>query len=140
MGEITTANMIPALLEQKPTGHGVDEKEATPKKGKTESQKELLDEIDLTGLEEWSRDEQKEAWELITEHASIFAMSDRDVGKSSLVKHSIRLTNNTPFKECYWQIPPNIYKAVRGHLKEMLDIGAIWPLPSPFGWPGCIGM
>ena len=32
--------------------------------------------IDLMGLGEWSHNEQKEAWELITEYASIFAMSD----------------------------------------------------------------
>ena len=62
----------------------------------------------------------KEAWELITEYASIFAMIDMDLGKTSLVKHSIRLTDNTPFKEHYQQIPPSIYEKVWEHLKEML--------------------
>ena len=42
----------------------------------------------------------KEAWELMTDYASAFAMSNMDYGKTSLVKHSIRLTNNTSFKEC----------------------------------------
>ena len=59
-------------------------------------------------------------------------MSDMDLGKTSLVKHSIRLTDNTPFKECYWQIPPSMYEKVREHLKEMLEIGAIWPSHSPW--------
>ena len=44
-------------------------------------------------------------------------MSDMDLGKTSLVKDSIRLTDNTPFKEHYWQIPPSIYEEVRGHPK-----------------------
>ena len=65
--------------------------EATTWKRKDESPKELLDKIDLTGLRDWSQDEEKEAWQLIIEYASIFAMSDMDLGKTSLVKHSIRL-------------------------------------------------
>ena len=43
----------------------------------------------------------KKAWDLITEYADIFAMSEMDLGKTSLVKHSIGLTDNTPFKEHY---------------------------------------
>ena len=99
--EITAANLILALLALKPIGHGVGEKEATGEKKKTENQKELLDNIDLTGVEEWSQNEQKEAWELLIEYGGNFAMSDMDLGKTSLVKHSIRLTDNTLFKELY---------------------------------------
>ena len=57
-------------------------------------------------------------------------MNDMDLDKTSLVKHSIRLTDNTPFKECYWQIPPSMYEKIREHLKEMLEIGAIQPSHS----------
>ena len=71
-----------------------------------------MDKIDLTGLRDWNLDEQKEAWELITKYASIFAMSNVDLGKTSLVKHSIRLMGNTPFKEHYWWIPPSMYDEV----------------------------
>ena len=76
--------------------------EATVEKRKTESTKELLDTIDLIGLEEWSQNEKKEAQELITAYAGIFPISDMDLGKTSLVKHSIRITDDTPFKEHYW--------------------------------------
>ena len=58
-----------------------------------------MDKIYLTGLEDQSGVEQKEAWELITEYVSIFAMSDMDLGKTSLVKHGIILMDNIPFKE-----------------------------------------
>ena len=54
--------------------------------------------MDLTGLRHWSLDEQKEAWELITEYATIYDMSGMDLGQISLVKDSIRLMDNTPFK------------------------------------------
>ena len=69
------------------------------KEKENESQKELLDEIDLARLEEWSGYEQEEAQELLTEYTSIFAMSDMDLGKISIVKHSISLTDNNLFKE-----------------------------------------
>ena len=46
-----------------------------------------------------------------------------DLGKTSLVKDSVRLTDNTPFK----QNPPSVYEEVRKHLKGMLEIGVIWP-------------
>ena len=101
VGEIIVTNIIPALLVPQPTGHGAGEKEATVEKRETESKKELLENIDLTGLEEWSQNEQKEAQEFITKYAGIFAMSNIDLGKTSLIKHSIRLTDNTLFKECW---------------------------------------
>ena len=56
------ANMIPALLDQMPTGHGGISRKALQNR-KNESQKELLDEIDLAGLEEWNGDEQKKRLE-----------------------------------------------------------------------------
>ena len=83
-------------------------------------------------MEEWSGVEQKEVQELKTEYASTFVMSDMALGGTSLVKHSIKLTDNTPFKESYWQIPPRMYEKVREHLKEMLEVGAIWTSHSPW--------
>ena len=78
VGEIMPANIIPALVPSKPTGHGADGEEATVNKKETECQKDLLDKIGLTGLEGWDESEQEEAWGLITENAGIFAMSDMD--------------------------------------------------------------
>ena len=56
VGEIIPADMIPALLDQEPTGVKEDKRETTTKKKKNKGQKELLDEIDLARLEEWSGD------------------------------------------------------------------------------------
>ena len=70
MGEIAAANIILALLLP---GHEAGKDGATAEKRKSESQKELLDEIDSTGLEEWSQNKQKEDQEFITEYACIFA-------------------------------------------------------------------
>ena len=94
--QITAANVIPSLSAPKPIEDESDRGEATAQKGKSESQEEPLKKIDLTGLWDWSLDEQKEAWELIVEYVSIFAMRDMDLDKTSLVKLRFRLIDNTP--------------------------------------------
>ena len=64
----------------------------------------------------------------------IFSKGPSDLGKANIVKHRIKLTDNTPIKEKYRRIPSAMYmyEEVRQHLKEMLDAGAIRPSESPY--------
>ena len=55
-----------------------------------------------------------------------------ELGHTDLVKHRIKLDNDTPFNERYKHIPPHQYKDVRKHLQEMLKIGAIRKYCSPW--------
>ena len=50
--------------------------------------------------------EQAEVHELMTEFQHLFALSDLELGCTSLEKHNIRVDNPVPFKERYWRIPP----------------------------------
>ena len=40
------------------------------------------------------------------------------------------MTDDTPFKEQFRQIPPPLVEEVPNHLWEMLESGAIWPSQS----------
>ena len=60
----------------------------------------------------------------------IFCKNDLDLGKTDKVKYRIKVTDPVPFKERYRGIPPSLYEAVRKHLQEMLDLGAIRPSDS----------
>ena len=46
------------------------------------------------------------------------------------MEHIIKVTDDTPFKEQFRQIPPPMVEEVRNHLKEMLESGAIRPSQS----------
>ena len=91
---------------------------------------EILWKVDLSGTTDWDPAEQWEACNLICEYTCIFSQNDIDLGKTLIVKHSIKLTDSTPFKECYWHIPLEMYEEVKAHIQEMLDIGDIHPSNS----------
>lgn len=92
----------------------------------------LLDCLDLTGLEDYSPEIQQAAKDMLKRNAGIFSKHDLDMGRTSLVKHNMILTDPVPFKEKYRRIPPQMYSEVKDHLKEMLDLGAIRPSNSPW--------
>ena len=69
----------------------------------------LLDELDLTGLEEWPEELQGKAKDMLKRNASIFSRHDLDMGRTNLVKHNIVLTDPIPFKEKYRTIPPQLF-------------------------------
>lgn len=62
----------------------------------------------------------------------IFSKSNTDIGKTDLITHHIKLSDEQPFKQAYRRIPPTMYEEVRQHLKEMVDCGAIRESKSPY--------
>ena len=75
---------------------------------------------------------EQKAYNLTHEYACIFSQNDLDLGKTLIVKHSIKLPNPTPFEGCYRCIPLGMYEEVKAHIQEMLDIGAAHPSNSPW--------
>ena len=92
---------------------------------KEERVKKLFEKVDLQGIEKWTKEEQKEVHEVLKQYNDIFALDSMELGRTDLVKHTIKVTNSTPFKERYRRIPPHQFEEVRKHLKEMEEIGAI---------------
>ena len=88
--------------------------------------------MQLDNLDEWDSEDIAEAKSIIADFGHIFALDDMDMGKTSVVKHEIKLTDYTPFKERYRRIPPHQFKEVKKHLQEMLEIGAIRKSNSPW--------
>ena len=121
VGQVTPANQVPAVVHPTRTAKGTATR--APKGW-------VLEALDLQGLKEWPESEQKQAREVLLKWEHLFAHSDLDLGKTTLIKHKISLTEQTPFKERYRCIPPHMYDDMRAHIQEMLDVGSKkgwWP-------------
>ena len=92
----------------------------------------LFSKLDLSGCSDWTERQQQAVRECIIKHHEIFAVEDKELGWTDLVKHKIKLDNYVPFKERYRRIPPHQYEEVKKHLTEMLEIGAIRRSESPW--------
>ena len=123
VGQVVPTNEVPLVVL--PT--------RTTKEAHNKSQKGwVLEALDLKGLKELPKSEQKQARELLLKWEHLFVHSNLDLGKTALIKCKIQVTDQTPFKECYQCIPLHIYNDVRAHIQEMLDISAICKLHSPW--------
>ena len=152
IAKVTTANVVPHSLAPNLENEDMlgqyeacrkqlqDSKNNTrpdspkPEKPKltTEKEKLLFSKIDLSGTKGWDPELLEEVKQQFCEYAHIFALKSLDMGHTSIVKHKIRLANYTPFKKRYRRIPPNLFDEVKKHLKEMIEVGAIQKLSSPW--------
>ena len=130
VGDLTPCNTVPPIIAP---DEGNDQEVMT--EPTDEEKEQLLAQMDLSGLDKWTAEEKEEALALLREYACIFSKNDLDLGKTSIVKHKIEVTDPVPFKERYRRIPPSLYDEVRAHLQQMLDVGAIRPSHSPWASP-----
>ena len=86
---------------------------------------DLFTKLDLSGIQDWPEDLQQKVHDLMIEYQHSFALNDLELGKTSKVKHEIKLSNPVAFKDRYCQIPPHEFDEVQSHLQDMLKVGAI---------------
>lgn len=81
--------------------------------------------------EEWKR----RITDKLNSIQDVFATDELSNGHANAVKHHIRLTDDTPFKERPRPIHPSDREAVKQHLRELFDAGIIRESESPFASP-----
>lgn len=54
---------------------------------------------------------------VIVSNRDIFSMSEADIGQVTAIKHRIKMTDHTHFKQRHRRIPPSIFKEVLDHLQ-----------------------
>ena len=144
IGTVTTTNIVPATQvnnDSEVTGQekvtsmsaqveSIDALRDTSDIVRTDL-KDILQKFNLSWMKDWEPSLQKATQDLICEFACIFSQDDLDLGKTSIVKHSIKVNDPVPFKEQYRCIPLGMHEKVKVHIQEMLDMGAIRPSNSP---------
>ena len=90
----------------------------------------LFDELDLSDLDLWAPELADKACWLLAKYHDIFLLDLAELGCTHLTEHTIKVTDDTPFKEWFRWIPPPMVEEVRDHLREMLESGTIRPSQS----------
>ena len=74
-----------------------------------ECQEKLMASLDLLGLDKWPAEAECTCG-LLREYHDVFSLEDNELGCISQVKHSIKVTDDEPFKEWFRHILPPLLK------------------------------
>ena len=77
-----------------------------PKLTMKQRQEKLFDELGLSGLESWPPKQADSAQSLLVEFHDVFSLEPSKLGCTHSTEHVIKVTDDTPFKEYFRQIPP----------------------------------
>ena len=140
---VSAANQVPNMLAPKyvkPESEE-DKKILTDRVVSIQSQKnldritKLWEQLDITGLDSWTEEQKIQIKKVFEDYNDVFALNPLELGRTSLVKHTIKVVDPKPFKERYRRILPHQFEEVRKHLKEMEEVGAIRRSNSPCASP-----
>ena len=133
MALVSAANQVPNMLAPKyvkPESEK-EEKILTDRTVSTEFQKnldrvaKLWEQLDIMGSDSWTEKQKIEIKQVFEDYSDVFALDPLELGRTSLVKHTIKVVDPKPFKGRYHRILPHQFKEVHKHLKEMEEIGTI---------------
>ena len=97
----------------------------TPKLTVRQRQGKLFDELDFSGLDSWPPELADTTCQLLAKYHDMFSLGPMELGCTHSAEHTIKVTDDTPFKEQFRQIPLPLVKEAQSHLQEMLESGAI---------------
>ena len=104
--------MQTGLTEVLEEDHGHQTSKLTVK----QRQEKLFGVLDLSGLESWPPNLVASAQSLLAKYHDVFSLEASELGCTHSTKHVITVTNDTPFKEQFRQIPPPLVEEVHMHL------------------------
>ena len=118
-------SMLPVSEPPKPNSFQVEDNTCsdlhTPKLMIRQRHGKLFDELDLSGLDLLAPELADEACWLLTEYHDVFSLDLVELGCTHSTEHTIKVTDDTPFKEQFRWIPPLMVEEIRNHLREMLE-------------------
>ena len=101
-----------------------------PKLTMKQVQEKMPEKLNLSRLESWPPELAASTQSVLAKYHNVFSLELSKLGCTHSIKHVIKVTDDTPFKEWFRQIPLPLIEEVHKHLLEMLDSGAIHPSQS----------
>ena len=77
----------------------------TPKLTIRQRHGRLFNELDLSVLDSWTPKLADKAHQLLAKYHDVFLLDPVELGCTHSTEHTIKVTDDTPFKEQFWQIP-----------------------------------
>ena len=94
--------------EESEKGHG----HQMPKLTMKQQQEKLFEELGLSRLESWPPDLAEATRSLLAKYHNVFSLEPSELGCTHSIKHVIKVTDDTPFKERFRQISPPLVEEV----------------------------
>jgi hypothetical protein len=82
-----------------------------------------------------SLDELEKVKALLIKHSDVFLKDEEQLGHTNSIQHHIKMEDPTPIQQTYRRIPPQLWKEVKDHLKELERKGIIRESSSDFASP-----
>ena len=123
MARVVVALLVPKL----PKEAQLQEEGAEPQDSHTakltvrQRHGKLFNELDLSGLDSWPLELVDAACWLLAKYHNVFSLDPTKLGCTHSTEHLIKVTDDTPFKEQFRQIPPPL----RG-LKPPVGDAGVW--------------
>ena len=95
-------------------------------------QEKLLEKLDLDGQAHWSPGNAVAVRELVLAYNDVFVLEGNKLDCTSAIEHEIRIKNSESFKEQFQHVPPPLLEEVRASLRDILEVGVIYPSQSPW--------
>jgi len=87
-------------------------------KGDLEHQEQVVNAINLSGLEDHQR---KQVRELLREQHEVFSVSDDDIGDVTSHQMQINLTDSIPVQQNYTSVPKPLYEELKHYIEDLLN-------------------
>ena len=104
--KVMVARVVAALPVSEPTEgeqllEGADESHEshTPRLTVRQRHGKLFNELDLSGLDSWTPELVDTAHQLLAKYHDMFSLDPADLGCTHSTEHTIKVTNDTPFKK-----------------------------------------
>ena len=101
MARAVAASPVPEPLEEEQLLEGAYESHDphTPRLTVRQRHGKLFDELNLSGLDSWTPELVDAAHQLLTKYHDVFLLDPAELGCTHSTEHTIKVTNDTPFKE-----------------------------------------